>query len=141
MIRGASWRIALFVVVLRVSQLGLDYVAKCLNRHTLLVPKFTCSPVIGPTAAITGRSVYLYPRGIRLRCQLHISSKDGTMGANAVQVVIVDTPGLGDRGYIVHDGLHAMVIDPQRDTDRIDELIFEHNLTVTHVADASITTT
>ena len=42
---------------------------------------------------------------------------------NAVQVVIVDTPGLGDRGYIVHDGLHAMVIDPQRDTDRIDELI------------------
>ncbi|MEC8505265.1 MAG: MBL fold metallo-hydrolase [Actinomycetota bacterium] len=57
---------------------------------------------------------------------------------NAVQVVIVDTPGLGDRGYIVHDGLHAMVIDPQRDTDRIDELIIEHGLTVTHVAETHI---
>jgi hydroxyacylglutathione hydrolase len=35
-------------------------------------------------------------------------------------VVTIETPGLGDRTYVVHDGEVAVVIDPQRDTDRVD---------------------
>jgi glyoxylase-like metal-dependent hydrolase (beta-lactamase superfamily II)/rhodanese-related sulfurtransferase len=34
-------------------------------------------------------------------------------------VVTIETAGLGDRSYLVHDGEHAAVIDPQRDIDRI----------------------
>lgn len=58
--------------------------------------------------------------------------------ARTVQVLVVETPGLGDRGYVVHDGSHALVIDPQRDTDRVEQLVVEHGLTVTHVAETHI---
>jgi len=34
-------------------------------------------------------------------------------------VVTIDTPELGDRSYLVHDGEVALVIDPQRDIDRV----------------------
>jgi len=33
-----------------------------------------------------------------------------------VVVVAIDTPALGDRSYLVHDGEVAMVIDPQTST-------------------------
>ena len=36
-----------------------------------------------------------------------------------ITVVPVETPGLGDRGYLVHDGEVALVVDPQRDIDRV----------------------
>jgi hydroxyacylglutathione hydrolase len=35
------------------------------------------------------------------------------------EVVTIETPGLGDRSYLVHDGRTAMVVDPQRDIDRM----------------------
>jgi hydroxyacylglutathione hydrolase len=35
------------------------------------------------------------------------------------QIVTIETPGLGDRSYLIHDGRTAMVIDPQRDIDRV----------------------
>ena len=38
---------------------------------------------------------------------------------SGVQVVAVDTAALGDRSYLAHDGSSALVIDPQRDIDRI----------------------
>ena len=57
---------------------------------------------------------------------------------SAPHVIVIDTPGLGDRGYIVHDGVHALVVDPQRDTDRVERLIAEHGLTVTHVGETHI---
>ncbi|MEY2989151.1 MAG: hypothetical protein RLZZ163_67, partial [Actinomycetota bacterium] len=57
---------------------------------------------------------------------------------SAPHVIVIDTPGLGDRGYIVHDGVHAFVVDPQRDTDRVEKLIAEHGLTVTHVGETHI---
>jgi glyoxylase-like metal-dependent hydrolase (beta-lactamase superfamily II)/rhodanese-related sulfurtransferase len=34
-------------------------------------------------------------------------------------VVTIETPELGDRSYLVHDGELALVIDPQRDIDRV----------------------
>lgn len=57
---------------------------------------------------------------------------------SAPHVLVIETKGLGDRGYIVHDGEHALVIDPQRDIDRVEHLIAEHGLTVTHVAETHI---
>lgn len=38
-----------------------------------------------------------------------------TAGARPITVVPLDTPTLGDRSYLVHDGDVAFVIDPQRD--------------------------
>lgn len=35
-----------------------------------------------------------------------------------MQIDVIDTPELGDRSYIVHEGCTALVIDPQRDVDR-----------------------
>ena len=34
-------------------------------------------------------------------------------------VLVIDTPTLGDRSYLVHDGEVAFVVDPQRDIDRV----------------------
>jgi hydroxyacylglutathione hydrolase len=57
---------------------------------------------------------------------------------SAPHVIVIDTPGLGDRGYIAHDGVHAILVDPQRDTDRVERLLAEHGLTLTHVAETHI---
>ena len=53
--------------------------------------------------------------------------------APAVRVVAVDTPSLGDRSYLVHDGLRAFVVDPQRDIDRVQALAAGLGVTITHV--------
>ncbi len=53
-------------------------------------------------------------------------------------VLVIETPGLGNRGYIAHDGQHAVVIDPQRDIDRVEHLVAEHGLLVTHVVETHI---
>ena len=49
---------------------------------------------------------------------------------------IVETPGLGDRSYIATDGDVAVVIDPQRDIDRILDAIGD--VPVTHVFETHI---
>ena len=36
-----------------------------------------------------------------------------------IEVVAVETPGLGDRSYVASDGDAAVVVDPQRDVDRV----------------------
>ena len=43
-------------------------------------------------------------------------------------VITLDSTGLGDRSYIVHDGRTALVVDPQRDIDRMERLVVEHGL-------------
>jgi glyoxylase-like metal-dependent hydrolase (beta-lactamase superfamily II)/rhodanese-related sulfurtransferase len=35
------------------------------------------------------------------------------------RIITIETPTLGDRSYLVHDGKDALVIDPQRDIDRV----------------------
>lgn len=47
-----------------------------------------------------------------------------------LNVINIDTPTLGDRGYIAHDGKTALVVDPQRDIDRIESVLTENNLTL-----------
>ena len=54
------------------------------------------------------------------------------------EVLAIETPGLGDRSYLVHNGRTALVIDPQRDTDRITALAAHHALRITHIAETHI---
>jgi hydroxyacylglutathione hydrolase len=35
------------------------------------------------------------------------------------EVVTIETPSLGDRSYLIHDGADAVVVDPQRDIERV----------------------
>lgn len=53
-------------------------------------------------------------------------------------VVVIDSAGLGDRSYIVHDGVSALVVDPQRDIDRVEQALVEQGVSVTHVAETHI---
>ena len=54
------------------------------------------------------------------------------------EVLPIETPTLGDRSYLVHDGEVAVVIDPQRDTDRITALARQEGVRITHVAETHI---
>jgi hydroxyacylglutathione hydrolase len=55
-----------------------------------------------------------------------------------VDVLPIDTPSLGDRSYLAHDGDVAVVIDPQRDVDRVSDLAAQLGVRVTHVAETHI---
>ena len=48
------------------------------------------------------------------------------------KVLAIETPTLGDRSYLAHDGKVAVVIDPQRDTDRITALAAREGVRITH---------
>jgi hydroxyacylglutathione hydrolase len=45
-----------------------------------------------------------------------------------LSIILIETPSLGDRSYVVHDGTVAFVVDPQRDIDRVLDLLEEHRL-------------
>ena len=55
-----------------------------------------------------------------------------------MQVVVVETPELGDRSYLVHDGKVGFVVDPQRDIARIQAEIDRAGVRVTHVFETHI---
>lgn len=50
-----------------------------------------------------------------------------------VTVVTIETPSLGDRSYLAHDGRSAVVVDPQRDIDRVLEVARTCGVEITHV--------
>ncbi len=50
-----------------------------------------------------------------------------------MDILTIETPSLGDRSYVVTDGTVAVVVDPQRDIDRVLDLVEEHSVSVTHV--------
>jgi glyoxylase-like metal-dependent hydrolase (beta-lactamase superfamily II)/rhodanese-related sulfurtransferase len=52
-----------------------------------------------------------------------------------IEVLPIETPTLGDRSYLAHDGRAALVVDPQRDIDRIGDLAAQRGLRITHVAE------
>ena len=52
---------------------------------------------------------------------------------SGVEVVAIDTPALGDRTYLAHDGDVALVVDPQRDIDRVLDLAAARGVRITHV--------
>lgn len=55
-----------------------------------------------------------------------------------VHILPIDTPSLGDRSYLVHDGTVAFVVDPQRDIDRVLELADTAGVRITHVFETHI---
>jgi hydroxyacylglutathione hydrolase len=48
-------------------------------------------------------------------------------------IIPIETPSLGDRSYVVHDGEVAFVVDPQRDIDRVLSILEEHDVRLTDV--------
>ena len=52
---------------------------------------------------------------------------------SGVEVAAIDTPALGDRSYLAHDGAVALVVDPQRDIDRVLALAAARGVRITHV--------
>ena len=58
--------------------------------------------------------------------------------AEPLTVRTIETPSLGDRTYVVHDGAVALVIDPQRDIDRVLEVLEADGVRLTHVLETHI---
>ena len=55
-----------------------------------------------------------------------------------MHVSIIETSGLGDRSYLVTDDDVAVVIDPQRDIDRVLDLARNSGVRITHVLETHI---
>ena len=53
-------------------------------------------------------------------------------------VVTIETPELGDRSYLIHDGSDAVVVDPQRDTGRVLAAAEAAGVRITHVLETHI---
>ena len=48
-------------------------------------------------------------------------------------IIPIETPTLGNRSYLVHDGAVAFAVDPQRDIDRVLDLLEEHQVRLVEV--------
>ena len=55
-----------------------------------------------------------------------------------LQVITIETPSLGDRSYIAHDGTKALVVDPQRDIDRVLRHVEDLGLDVAYVVETHV---
>jgi len=55
-----------------------------------------------------------------------------------LDIDVIDTASLGDRSYLATDGTIAIVIDPQRDIDRVLALAGSRGVTITHVFETHI---
>jgi hydroxyacylglutathione hydrolase len=55
------------------------------------------------------------------------------MTTTDLTIIPIETPTLGDRSYVVHDGEVAFVVDPQRDIDRVLAILDEHAVRLTDV--------
>ena len=53
-------------------------------------------------------------------------------------IVTIETPGLGDRSYLVTDGDVAIVVDPQRDIDRVLAAATARGVRITHVLETHV---
>lgn len=55
-----------------------------------------------------------------------------------VEIIIIETPTLGDRTYLVTDGEVAFAVDPQRDVDRVLAPLRERGVRLTHVLETHL---
>ena len=55
-----------------------------------------------------------------------------------MKVITIETPSLGDRSYIVHDGSVGLVVDPQRDVERVISHADDAGIRITHVAETHV---
>jgi glyoxylase-like metal-dependent hydrolase (beta-lactamase superfamily II)/rhodanese-related sulfurtransferase len=61
-----------------------------------------------------------------------------TVEGIGLTVRTIETPSLGDRTYLVHDGEVAFVIDPQRDIDRVLSVLADDDVRLSHVFETHI---
>jgi hydroxyacylglutathione hydrolase len=59
-------------------------------------------------------------------------------GDVVIHVETIETTSLGDRSYLAHDGRVAIVVDPQRDIDRVLALAGRLGVRITHVAETHL---
>jgi len=59
-------------------------------------------------------------------------------GDTGIEVVSIDTPALGDRSYLATDGRVALVVDPQRDIDRVLAAAASRGARITHVFETHV---
>jgi hydroxyacylglutathione hydrolase len=59
-------------------------------------------------------------------------------GNQMPEVMTIETPALGDRSYLIHDGTQAIVVDPQRDIDRVLTAAEARRVRITHVLETHI---
>ncbi len=55
-----------------------------------------------------------------------------------MRVEIIETSSLGDRSYVVVNGGTAVVVDPQRDIDRVIQLVADCTAHITHVLETHL---
>lgn len=55
-----------------------------------------------------------------------------------LRIIVIETPSLGDRSYVVHDGEVAFVVDPQRDIDRVLRILEDEQVRLTDVFETHI---
>lgn len=55
-----------------------------------------------------------------------------------MQVEVISTEELGDRSYLAHDGRLAIVVDPQRDLDRVEKVLADLGLSCAMVVETHI---
>lgn len=55
-----------------------------------------------------------------------------------VDIAIIETSGLGDRSYLISAGGAAVVVDPQRDIDRVLDLARDRGVRISHVLETHI---
>ena len=55
-----------------------------------------------------------------------------------IEIAPIETPSLGDRSYLATDGAVAIVIDPQRDIDRVLAVAEARGVRITHVFETHI---
>jgi glyoxylase-like metal-dependent hydrolase (beta-lactamase superfamily II) len=54
------------------------------------------------------------------------------------QIATIETPELGDRSYAIFAGAETVVVDPQRDIDRVLTLLSERGARLSHVVETHI---
>ena len=55
-----------------------------------------------------------------------------------IRIETIETSSLGDRSYLATDGEIAVVVDPQRDIDRVLDLVAAFQVRVTHVVETHV---
>jgi glyoxylase-like metal-dependent hydrolase (beta-lactamase superfamily II) len=95
-----------------------------------------------PMTAITGAgsAAGLSVGFTATRIVYNIDRINSLWGSSVIEVVTIDTPSLGDRTYLATDGASALVIDPQRDIDRVLVVAGARGVTVTHVFETHVHT-
>src|SRR6266567_3179686 len=99
-------------------------------------PRGDLSPTQGARMAATTTAPH--PAGEELSRMPSTAQTESSHGTAAITVVPIETPTLGDRSYLVHDGKVAFVVDPQRDIDRVLALLEEKGLRLTHVFESHL---